>query len=295
MQITRSSVDTAKGPADWFTGDVYLDAVAAATCSLRAERHGALHAGRADPLAPAPAEPDPLRHRGRRPVPAPRRPVEVIRPGDRVLFEADEEHWHGAAPNRLMVHLAINEADADASSTGSTPSPTRSTPPPRPDDPGPLAARHWPRGRADPAVPAPFSGARRGDAARRSGWGPAPGGTGRGGRRVIPRVVGRSLHSRGRPPRAACRPGRRRGTPGQWSRRRRAARPCPPAASRASARTVAGSPSTKWNVVSSRVNDGLGWWVRTKTGVWKGGRRPTSHARCGRATGRGPGRTCCAP
>jgi hypothetical protein len=22
-------------------------------------------------------------------------------------------HWHGAAPNRLMVHLAINESDAD--------------------------------------------------------------------------------------------------------------------------------------------------------------------------------------
>jgi quercetin dioxygenase-like cupin family protein len=30
-----------------------------------------------------------------------------------VLFEADEEHWHGAAPNRLMVHPAINEADAE--------------------------------------------------------------------------------------------------------------------------------------------------------------------------------------
>jgi len=40
-------------------------------------------------------------------------PIEVIRPGDRVLFEADEEHWHGATPNRLMVHLAINEADHD--------------------------------------------------------------------------------------------------------------------------------------------------------------------------------------
>ena len=40
-------------------------------------------------------------------------PVEVIRPGDRVLFEADEEHWHGAAPDRLMVHLAINESDED--------------------------------------------------------------------------------------------------------------------------------------------------------------------------------------
>jgi hypothetical protein len=30
VQITRSSLDTAKGPADWFTGDVYIDAVAAA-------------------------------------------------------------------------------------------------------------------------------------------------------------------------------------------------------------------------------------------------------------------------
>jgi quercetin dioxygenase-like cupin family protein len=30
-----------------------------------------------------------------------------------MLFEANEEHWHGAAPNRLMVHLAINEADEE--------------------------------------------------------------------------------------------------------------------------------------------------------------------------------------
>ncbi len=30
MQITRSSIDTAKGPARWFTGDVYIDVVAAA-------------------------------------------------------------------------------------------------------------------------------------------------------------------------------------------------------------------------------------------------------------------------
>ena len=30
MEITRSSIDTVKGPADWFTGDVYIDSVAAA-------------------------------------------------------------------------------------------------------------------------------------------------------------------------------------------------------------------------------------------------------------------------
>ena len=40
-------------------------------------------------------------------------PVEVIRPGDRVFFEPDEDHWHGAAPNRFMAHLAINEVDDD--------------------------------------------------------------------------------------------------------------------------------------------------------------------------------------
>jgi quercetin dioxygenase-like cupin family protein len=27
-------------------------------------------------------------------------PVGVIRPGDRVFFEPDENHWHGAAPTR---------------------------------------------------------------------------------------------------------------------------------------------------------------------------------------------------
>ena len=33
MQLTRSSTDTQKGPADWFTGDVYIDAVAAPEAS----------------------------------------------------------------------------------------------------------------------------------------------------------------------------------------------------------------------------------------------------------------------
>lgn len=38
-------------------------------------------------------------------------PVEVIRPGDSVRFDADEEHWHGAAPSRFMTHIAIQEVD----------------------------------------------------------------------------------------------------------------------------------------------------------------------------------------
>jgi len=42
-------------------------------------------------------------------------PVEVIRPGDRVFFEAGESHWHGAAPNRFMAHIAMQQNDESGS------------------------------------------------------------------------------------------------------------------------------------------------------------------------------------
>jgi quercetin dioxygenase-like cupin family protein len=41
--------------------------------------------------------------------------IEVIRPGDRVFFEPGEDHWHGAAPNRFMTHIAMQEVDAEGS------------------------------------------------------------------------------------------------------------------------------------------------------------------------------------
>jgi quercetin dioxygenase-like cupin family protein len=37
-------------------------------------------------------------------------PVEEIRPGDIVWFAAGEKHWHGAAPDTAMTHLAIAES-----------------------------------------------------------------------------------------------------------------------------------------------------------------------------------------
>ena len=42
-------------------------------------------------------------------------PVEVIRPGDRVFFEPGENHWHGAAPNRFMAHIAMQQTDESGS------------------------------------------------------------------------------------------------------------------------------------------------------------------------------------
>jgi quercetin dioxygenase-like cupin family protein len=41
--------------------------------------------------------------------------VIVMRPGDTVYTPAGEWHWHGAAPERFMTHLAMWEAPAQDS------------------------------------------------------------------------------------------------------------------------------------------------------------------------------------
>jgi quercetin dioxygenase-like cupin family protein len=38
-----------------------------------------------------------------------------VRAGDTVVCPPDEEHWHGAAANTFMSHLAMLEAKPDAS------------------------------------------------------------------------------------------------------------------------------------------------------------------------------------
>lgn len=116
MNIVRSSADqstgTVKGPADWFTGDVYLDTAAATGAPSRAQASlvhftpGARTAWHRHPLGQSLFVTEGIGLIQRRGG-----PVEILRPGDRVYIEPDEEHWHGAAPTRLMVHLAINETD----------------------------------------------------------------------------------------------------------------------------------------------------------------------------------------
>ena len=38
-------------------------------------------------------------------------PIREIHAGDSVYFAPGVKHWHGAAPDRVMVHLAIQRAD----------------------------------------------------------------------------------------------------------------------------------------------------------------------------------------
>src|SRR5213082_4261083 len=112
MEITRSSIQTGKGPSDWFTGDVYIDAVAAAPPPGRVQANlvhftpGARTAWHTHPNGQTIYVTEGVGLCQRRGG-----PIEVIRPGDRVFFEPGEEHWHGAAPTRFMTHLAMLDVD----------------------------------------------------------------------------------------------------------------------------------------------------------------------------------------
>jgi len=112
MEITRSSVDTAAGPSDWFTGAVYIDAVAVPSGASRVSASnvhftpGARTHWHTHPNGQTIFVLEGVGRCGRRGG-----AVEEIRPGDRVFFEPGEEHWHGAAPNRFMLHVAIAQAD----------------------------------------------------------------------------------------------------------------------------------------------------------------------------------------
>jgi quercetin dioxygenase-like cupin family protein len=117
MQITRSSLPTAKGPTEWFTGDVYIDTVAAATGPSRLGAvlvhftPGARTAWHTHPLGQTIYVTEGVGRCQRRGG-----PIEEIRPGDRVFFESGEDHWHGAAPDRFMTHFGMLEVDDEGAS-----------------------------------------------------------------------------------------------------------------------------------------------------------------------------------
>jgi quercetin dioxygenase-like cupin family protein len=116
MQITRNSLDSTPGPAEWFTGTVFLDAVAAPSGGSRTASAivhftpGARTAWHTHPYGQTIFVTEGIglcqREGG---------PIELIKPGDRVFFEDGENHWHGASPKRFMTHIAIQEADESGS------------------------------------------------------------------------------------------------------------------------------------------------------------------------------------
>jgi quercetin dioxygenase-like cupin family protein len=112
MRVERKG-PTVKGPAEWFTGDVYIDTVGQGhgetptsvglvhfTPGARTAWHShgvgqTLHVTEGEGRVQA---------RGERMV--------AIRAGDTIFAPGGELHWHGAAPEHFMTHLAISEGGA---------------------------------------------------------------------------------------------------------------------------------------------------------------------------------------
>ncbi|MCB4769091.1 cupin domain-containing protein [Ancylobacter sp. Lp-2] len=110
MEIKRAgSQPSRRGPEEYFTGTVRIDSPFAGSGGLSGAtvtfEPGARTAWHTHPLGQTilvVSGYGRAQHEGG--------PVEEIRPGDIVWFPPGEKHWHGAAPDTAMTHLAIAEA-----------------------------------------------------------------------------------------------------------------------------------------------------------------------------------------
>ena len=105
------SAPTRRGPSDYFTGTVWMDPVIEAPepAQIRGVRvsfePGARTAWHTHPLGQTLYV---LQGVGRAQTWG--GPVREIRPGDTVWIPPGEKHWHGAAPETGMTHLALQES-----------------------------------------------------------------------------------------------------------------------------------------------------------------------------------------
>ena len=103
---------TVKGPAEWFTGDVWIDTIAQGqgpmTIGFVHFTPGARTAWHSHALGQTLYVTE-----GEGRVQSRGEPMVVVRGGDVVVTPGREWHWHGAAPDRLMTHLAVSEGEAE--------------------------------------------------------------------------------------------------------------------------------------------------------------------------------------
>jgi quercetin dioxygenase-like cupin family protein len=101
---------TVSGPAEWFSGDVFVDPITTnhGSCAFTL---GSVHFTPCSHTA---------WHRhsigqtlyvteGEGFVQSRNGPLLRIRPGDVIIINAGEWHWHGATPTTFMTHLALTE------------------------------------------------------------------------------------------------------------------------------------------------------------------------------------------
>jgi quercetin dioxygenase-like cupin family protein len=105
---------TAKGPKDRFTGEVFIDAVArghgtnalnVAFVHFTPGARTAWHRHSVGQSLFVTEGEGRIQTRGE--------PTVTIGAGDKAFTPGGEWHWHGAAPDHFMTHLAVSEGDAE--------------------------------------------------------------------------------------------------------------------------------------------------------------------------------------
>jgi quercetin dioxygenase-like cupin family protein len=113
MQLVRNR-PTGKAPAGRFTGDAWIDQIVrgeepsrvrAALVRFAPGARNAWHTHAVGQTVYVTEGVGRIQSRGEA--------VVEMRPGDTVVSPAGEWHWHGAAPDHFMTHLAIWEAPQD--------------------------------------------------------------------------------------------------------------------------------------------------------------------------------------
>jgi quercetin dioxygenase-like cupin family protein len=112
MQIRKSgSQPSVKGPAEYFTGTVRIDApfageeparIGGATVTFEPGARTAWHTHPLGQTLLVTAGVGWVQQDGG--------PIETIRPGDIVWIAPGEKHWHGATMSTAMTHIAIAES-----------------------------------------------------------------------------------------------------------------------------------------------------------------------------------------
>jgi quercetin dioxygenase-like cupin family protein len=109
MEMERKQ-PTAKGPTDWFTGEVWLDPIVQprepsqlniAAVHFTPGARTAWHAHDGGQTLYVTEGEGRVQSRGEAMV--------TLRPGDVAYTPSGEWHWHGAAPDHFMTHLSLTE------------------------------------------------------------------------------------------------------------------------------------------------------------------------------------------
>ena len=109
--LSRDKPTGQEGPAQWFTGKVWIQPLFEAPHPARIRCASVMF----EPCARTAWHTHPLGQMlivmsGVGWAQCDGGPIEEIRPGDVVWFPPGEKHWHGAMPTTAMTHIAIQEA-----------------------------------------------------------------------------------------------------------------------------------------------------------------------------------------